>query len=259
MLRGSNYGNAFKNDGQSLTTTLIQTRPCSDISQTGVLRKALNLNFKFESNINLNTKTTEKEQSFATETITFEHQFQIVNDGRSPTDMDNNFNIFVPQMLQGEIKISPKNQAKCSRQNGPISTNTGIVEELKELSCDTVDCSRFNCSLKQGLDNVKTMGEGVVVKVQMKFNPQNSYKLSNESFEIVTTLEMDNAKNKQTIASRSTFKENKNDVGSFKSIREWWPILLGVILGGVLFGGVMYGLYRKGIFQKVRLYDQMED
>ena len=89
----------------------------------------------------------------------------------------------------------------------------------------------------------------------MKANPNklNESGLLSEKFEIITKFKMDN---KEKI-SKSTFEKNK--VGSLEALKQWWPIVVGVVIAAILCGLCIYGFVKSGLLQKLRFYDNPEE
>ena len=249
MLRGPGK---FKDTGHFLTTEVTQKPACSVESQAKSfpLTKTMLLDFKFDYNVDLAPKTPIKEHSFSSDIVDFEHTYEITNEGLSPTNEDKAFYVYIPHVLLADPPFTDEHQARCEfLENIPKSFGS---KDLSQISCNTVGCRKYNCTLKQGFAKIDPVG----VILRMKFSPKlNSSGLITEKFDIITQVDMGSEVSR--VQSKSTFK--KNAVGSLAAIKRWWPVILGVGIATILFGACIYGLVKTGIFQKLRIYNKPDD
>ena len=251
MLRGSG---TFRDNGHVLTSRLKQPQKdlsCSSQTKSLPINKAIDLNFEFNYKIEITPKIDDEVHAISEDIVDFEHLFEISNEGDSPTNKDKSFYLDVPKVvIKGDPAFTDEHQAECQFQ-GTTPKKNANAEKLSQITCDTVRCNRYNCSIKQGLDkNNKNNVVGVILR--MKADPKllNTSGLLTEKFNILTKFTMDG----ELKISKSTFEKNK--VGSLEALKEWWPIVVGVVIAAFLCGCCIYGFVKSGLFQKLRFYDE---
>ena len=255
MLR--QYG-ALKENPHYLRTRLRQEPglACSSASQTQPLpfTKTIDLYFEFNYKIEITPKLDDEVHAISENIVEFQHLFEISNEGTSPTNKDIFFYLDVPEVvLPGEPAFTDEHRAQCNLQETtPNKTTHG--KKLNQVSCDVFGCKRYNCTLKQGLDKNKE-NNPVGIILRMKANPKllNASGLLTEQFDILTKITMDN---KEKI-SKSTFEKNK--VGSLEALKQWWPIVVGVVIAAILCGLCIWGFVKSGLLQRLRFYDNPEE
>ena len=229
-------------------------KPCSRQTQdsNAIFTKTLELDFTFdvEIEVNTNTEASELEHALSDEKVVFEHKYKIENKGDSPTNKNESFSLFVPDVVQGMKVRFDENQVVCNENVPRISDSNPSIQKKEsiEISCDTVKCHRYDCTVKAGL--VKQDPVGIAIRMMVNPEQDTSGLLKSERFEIVTKLEM----NGQVVAS-SKSKFEKNEIGKLEAILEWWPIILGVAIAAPVCGACIYGLFKSGVLQKLRVFN----
>ena len=114
MLR--QYG-TFKDTGHFVTTTLKPQSglACSSRSQSKTeFNKTISLNFKFNYKIEITPKTDDKVHVISENIVEFQHRFDILNEGTSPTNKDTSFFLEVPKVvLPGDPAFTDESKAEC--------------------------------------------------------------------------------------------------------------------------------------------------
>ena len=254
MLKSSNDN--FDEISHYLNTSLTQLQPCSAATQREKLplHKRLNLNFEFDYEIDIVSMTPKKDLTLTNDA--FDHQFEIRNVKRSPSNEPKKFIILVPDLVEETQIFGFEDQAECHEnlEKGRIQAMNGasskVADSLLQITCETHQCKQFDCTLNPGL----IPKEPVKVTIRMTLDPnQIILNIRNvERFDVVTKIKIDD----EEVASKSRF--NRNSVGGSKAIWEWWPMIVGAAIASVLFGACIYGLKKSGILQKMRIYDNKE-
>ena len=232
-----------------VVATLKKQNPCSSQTGTRIIRKVLKLDTKFEYQIegqNMDKEKTKKHQ-FSSDAVSFQHRYELMNRGPSPTNKPYFFFVKVPTAVAGAIMTKPESQTDCSKTT-LSSTETG---SKSEVACNSDPCTQFTCTIKADWKR----DNPIWITVNMKFRPKQMT-ISNggdlpKSITIRTSLVQGKVDGKVT-ESVAIFE--KDALGALKQIVEYWPYAVGILIGIIIVGSVIFGLVKTGTFAKLRFH-----
>ena len=202
----------------------------------------------------------------------FEHNYEILNNGPSPTNRYSKFSLFIPLLVVNNAqdktkKVDASNLLKfipasdpnveCKKRlDGTVVGIQNIPEGDIHISCKNHDCIIYDCNVfdkwEKGERHVKRIN--LKMKVYKKLFLKGQLKDFDEFF-IWTAMAMSDDSGDKTYTTYET-KFVSNRSGNWRArIAEFWPIVIGLFIVIVVFSSILYALFKTGSFKKLRFYN----